>query len=277
MVELEQCDVTCVEPEKVAAVLARLPDEGAAHELAETFRILSDPGRGAAGTSSPPSTTPTCGSCSTSGSSTSGIAMADDLAVLARRARLLAWGTNAWHVVEFAVALASGIAASSTALIGFGVDSLIEALAGFVVIWRFTGRRGGSALAEGQAQRLVAVSFFLLAAYVGADTLRTLASGHHPQTSWPGIVLAAFAAVTMPLVASAKHRLGHRLHSLAAVREGHQNQLCGYLSLALLVGLGANAAFGWWWADSLVALFIVAVAVREGIQGWRGDACCDAC
>jgi divalent metal cation (Fe/Co/Zn/Cd) transporter len=123
----------------------------------------------------------------------------------------------------------------------------------------------------------VAVSFFVLAAYVAADTLRTLASGHHPQTSWPGIALAAFAAVTMPLVAAAKHRLGHRLHSLAAVREGHQNKLCGYLSLALLVGLGANALFGWWWADSLVALLIVGVAIREGVQGWRGDACCDAC
>jgi divalent metal cation (Fe/Co/Zn/Cd) transporter len=200
-----------------------------------------------------------------------------DLAVLARRARLLAWGSNAWHLTEFAVAVASGIAASSTALIGFGVDSLIEALAGFVVIWRFTGHRSASALAERKAQRLVAVSFFILAAYVSVDTVRTLVGGHHPHPSWPGIVLAAFAAVTMPLLAAAKHRLGHRLDSLAAVREGQQNQLCGYLSLALLVGLGANALFGWWWADPLVALFIVAVAVREGVQGWRGDACCDAC
>jgi divalent metal cation (Fe/Co/Zn/Cd) transporter len=203
--------------------------------------------------------------------------MPDDLAVLQRRARLLAWGSNAWHLIEFAVAVAAGIAASSTALIGFGVDSLIEALAGFVVIWRFTGGRRASESAEGRAQRLVAVSFFVLAAYICVDTFRALAGGQHPHVSWPGIALAAFTAVAMPVLAGAKHRLGHRLDSLATVREGRQNTLCGYMSLALLLGLGANALAGWWWADSLVALFIAGVAVREGILGWRGDACCDAC
>jgi divalent metal cation (Fe/Co/Zn/Cd) transporter len=196
---------------------------------------------------------------------------------LVGRARLLAWGANAWHMIEFALAVAFGAAASSTALIGFGADSLIEALAGFVVIWRFGRRRSDSAAAERRAQQLVAVSFFVLAAYVVGDTLRTLATGSHPQVSWPGIALAAFTAVTMPLLAIAKRRVGRQLASSATVSEGSQNMVCAYLSVALLAGLGANALFGAWWADSLAALVIAGVAVREGIESWRGDACCDAC
>jgi len=194
---------------------------------------------------------------------------------LVHRARQLAWAANAWHLIEFAVAVAAGVAASSTALIGFGADSVIEALAGFIVIWRFSGGRSESHQAEVRAQRLVGVSFFILAAYVTAETLRTLAAGHHPAVSWPGIALAAFSATTMPLLSVAKHRLGHRLDSVATVREGRQNMVCAYLSVALLVGLGANATFGAWWADSLTAVLIAGVAVREGIESWRGEACCD--
>jgi len=201
----------------------------------------------------------------------------DERARLVGRARLLAWGANAWHVIEFALAVAFGAAASSTALIGFGADSLIEALAGFVVIWRFGQRRSDSEAAERRAQQLVAVSFFVLAAYVVGDTVRTLAGGSHPEVSLPGIALAAFTAVTMPLLAIAKRRVGRRLASSATVSEGSQNMVCAYLSVALLVGLGANAAFGAWWADSLAALVIAGVAIREGIESWRGDACCDAC
>ncbi|MEA2567767.1 MAG: hypothetical protein QOD49_2944, partial [Actinomycetota bacterium] len=196
---------------------------------------------------------------------------------LVARARLLAWGANAWHMIEFAIAVAAGVASSSTALVGFGADSLIEALAGFVVIWRFARRRSESAAAERRAQQLVAISFFLLAAYVVGDTVRTLAGASHPQVSWPGIALAAFTAVTMPLLAMAKRRVGRQLDSAATVSEGSQNMVCAYLSVALLVGLGANAAFGAWWADSLAALVIAGVAIREGIESWRGDACCDAC
>lgn len=195
---------------------------------------------------------------------------------LERRARLLAWGGIGWHVVEFAIALAAGLAAGSIALIGFGADSLVEALAGGVVLWLFTGNRRGSSTAERRAQQLIAVSFFVLAAYVGIEALRTLLSGDHPSVSWVGIGLAAFTAPTMPLLAYTKRRLGNQLHSAATVKEAAQTQLCAYLSIALLLGLGANALAGWWWADPLTALVIAAVAVREGRESWRGEGC-DCC
>jgi divalent metal cation (Fe/Co/Zn/Cd) transporter len=196
---------------------------------------------------------------------------------LERRARLLAWGGIAYHFVEFAIALGAGIAASSIALIGFGADSLIEALAGFVVLWLFTGARVGSHAAERRAQQLIAASFFVLAAYVGVESVRTLAGGHHPKASWLGIGLAAFTTVTMPLLASVKRRVGHRLGSAATVQEASQTQLCAYLSVALLVGLVLNAAAGLWWADPAAALIIAAVALREGRESWRGEGCCDTC
>jgi divalent metal cation (Fe/Co/Zn/Cd) transporter len=196
---------------------------------------------------------------------------------LERRARLLAWGGIAYHFVEFAIALGAGIAASSIALIGFGADSLIEALAGFVVLWLFTGARIGSEGAERRAQQLIAVSFFVLAAYVGVEAVRTLAGGQHPEASWIGIGLAAFTTATMPLLARVKRRVGNQLGSAATVKEASQTQLCAYLSIALLIGLVANAAAGLWWADPLAALFIAGVAVKEGRESWRGEGCCDAC
>ncbi len=196
---------------------------------------------------------------------------------LERRTRLLAWGGIGWHVVECAIALAAGLAAGSIALIGFGADSLIEALAGGVVLWLFTGRRRGSSTAERRAQQLIAVSFFLLAGYVGVEALRTLVNADHPAASWVGIGLASFTAPTMPLLAYAKRRLGNELHSAATVKEAAQTQLCAYLSIALLLGLAANALAGWWWADPLAALFIAAVAFKEGRESWRGEGCCDAC
>ena len=196
---------------------------------------------------------------------------------LERQTRFLAWGGIGWHVVEFAIALAAGLTAGSIALIGFGADSLIEALAGAVVLWLFTGKRRGSSSAERRAQQLIAVSFFLLAAYVGVEALRTLVNADHPAASWVGIGLAAFTAPTMPLLAYAKRRLGNQLHSSATVKEAAQTQLCAYLSIALLLGLGANALAGWWWADPLAALAIAAVALKEGRESWRGEGCCDAC
>jgi len=196
---------------------------------------------------------------------------------LERRTRLLAWGGIAWHVVEFAIAIGAGLAAGSIALIGFGADSLIEALAGGVVLWLFTGTRRGSSSAERRAQQLIAVSFFLLAGYVGVEALRTLVNADHPAASWVGIGLAAFTAPTMPLLAYAKRRVGNQLHSSATVKEAAQTQLCAYLSIALLLGLGANALAGWWWADPLAALIIAAVALKEGRESWRGEGCCDAC
>jgi len=190
---------------------------------------------------------------------------------------MLAWGGIAWHFVEFGIALGAGVAASSIALIGFGADSLIEALAGFVVVWLFTGSRLHSETAERRAQQMIAASFFVLATYVTFESIRTLAGGQHPETSWVGIGLAAFTALTMPLLATAKRRVGNKLHSAAAVKEASQTSLCAYLSVALLVGLLANALAGWWWADPAAALVIAAIALREGRESWRGEGCCDAC
>jgi divalent metal cation (Fe/Co/Zn/Cd) transporter len=192
---------------------------------------------------------------------------------LERQARGLAWVGIGWHVIEFGIALGAGLAASSIALIGFGIDSLIESLAGFVVLWLFTGRRLTSPTAERRAQQMIAISFFALAAYVGIEAVRSLIIGLEPEPSWVGIGLAAFTAPTMPLLALAKRRIGHKLGSAATVQEASQTQLCAYLSIALLVGLGANALFGWWWADPLSALVIAGLALREGRESWRGDSC----
>jgi divalent metal cation (Fe/Co/Zn/Cd) transporter len=196
---------------------------------------------------------------------------------LVKRAKLLAWGGIAWHFVEFTIAVGAGIAASSIALIAFGADSLIESVAGFIVLWRFAASRSGSEAAERRAQQLIAVSFFILAAYVAAESIRTLVAADHPEASWIGIALAAVTAPAMPLLARAKRRVGNRLGSAATVQEGVQNMVCAYLSVALLIGLLANALLGWWWADPTAALVIAAVALREGRESWRGEGCCDTC
>jgi divalent metal cation (Fe/Co/Zn/Cd) transporter len=198
---------------------------------------------------------------------------AGERARLTRRLRLLAWAGIGWHVVEFLIAIVAGLAASSIALVGFGVDSAIEALAGLVVVWLFAARRAGSASAERRAQQLIAASFLVLATYIAIEAGRSLLGGAEPQASWAGIALAAFTAPTMPLLAREKARIGRRLGSAAAVSEGAQTMLCAYLSVALLVGLGANALFGWWWADPVTGLVVAAVAIREGVNGWRGEAC----
>ena len=197
-----------------------------------------------------------------------------DRHALERRARALAWIGIGWGVVEFAVAIGAGITAGSIALIGFGADSLIEAVSGFVVIWLFTGGRRSSHTAERRAEILIAALFFVLAAYIGAEAIATLVNRDHPAVSWVGIVLAAVTAVAMPVLARAKRRVGAALQSAATVNEAGQTQLCAYLSVALLVGLGANALLGWWWADPLAALAIAGVAVQEGRSSLRGDDCC---
>src|SRR4051812_16412237 len=194
----------------------------------------------------------------------------EDRAALVRRARMLAWLGVGWHVIEAAIAILAGAAASSIALIGFGADSLIESAAGLVIVWRFAT---ASEHAERRAQRLIAISFYVLAAYVAVEASRSLIGGHEPAASWVGIGLAAFTAATMPPLAIAKSRVAQQIGSSATHAEGRQNMVCAYLSLGLLVGLGANALLGWWWADPLTALAIAAVAVREGRDAWRGDAC----
>ncbi len=200
-------------------------------------------------------------------------APAPERARLERRARLLAHGGNAWHVVEFAVALGAGLAAGSIALVAFGADSLIEVLAAGVVVWLFTSGRGSSRAAERRAQQIIAGSFFLVAGYVGIESLRDLVGGHHPSASLVGIGLAAFTAPTMPLLARAKRKVGHALGSAATVSEAEQNQICAYLAIALLVGLLLNAVAGWWWADPAAALVVAAVAAKEGRESWQGRTC----
>ena len=193
-----------------------------------------------------------------------------------RRARRLAWGGNAWHLIEFAIALGAGIAAGSVALVGFGADSIIEVFSGSVIAWLFSGGRGVSEDAERRARRLVAASYFALAAFIAVESLRDLIGGHHPQPSSIGIALATVTAVTMPILARAKRRVGKKLASAATTAEAEQNQICAYLSIALLVGLLANALFGWWWADPGAALVIAAIATYEGTQAWSSDerSCC---
>jgi divalent metal cation (Fe/Co/Zn/Cd) transporter len=198
-------------------------------------------------------------------------------AQLVSRARLLAWLGIGWHVIEAAIAFAAGVAAGSIALVGFGADSLAETFAGLIVVWRFADRRTESESAEQRAQRLIGLSFFLVAAYVAVEALRTLVAADHPNASWVGIGLAAVTLVTMPALASAKARVGEGLGSSATKSEGRQNLLCAYLSAGLLVGLSANALLSWWWADPATALLIAGVAVKEGREAWRGEACCDLC
>lgn len=198
-------------------------------------------------------------------------------AALERRAKFLAWGGNAWHLVEFAIAVTAGIAAGSVALIGFGIDSAIELLAGGVIVWLFSGGRGSSHTAERHAQKLIAASYAVLVAYIAVEAVRDLAGSHHPAASWVGIGLAAVTAPTMPVLARAKQNVGRRLNSSATVSEASQNMICAYLSIALLVGLLANALLGWWWADPIAALAIAAIAAKEGIASWQGESCCDAC
>jgi divalent metal cation (Fe/Co/Zn/Cd) transporter len=194
-------------------------------------------------------------------------------AALEQRAKLLAWGGNAWHLIEFAVAVGAGVAAGSVALIGFGIDSVIEAFAGGVIVWLFSGGRGSSHAAERRAQRLVAAGYAILVVYIGVEAIRDLTGSHRPEASWIGVGLAAFTAPTMPLLARAKRDVGRKLSSSAAVSEAGQNLICAYLSLALLTGLLANALLGWWWADPASALVIAAVAAREGVESWGGGGC----
>ena len=174
---------------------------------------------------------------------------------------------------EGAVGVTAATVAGSVALLGFGVDSAIEGLASAIVIWRFTGRRHGSRTAELRARRLVAISFFLLASYIAQDVVRALIAGRHPATSWVGIGLAISSIVVMPVLGRAKQRVGELLGSAATAGEGSQNLLCAYMAAGVLVGLGANAALGWWRLDPVIAMGIAALSVREGCEAWRGDGC----
>ncbi len=175
---------------------------------------------------------------------------------------------------EGAIAIAAGIVAASPALIGFGIDSAIEGFASLVIVWRFTGARLLSEAAERRAQVLVAIQFFLLAPYVGYESLDSLLAGEPPDPSWVGIGLAVTSLLVMPYLGRAKQRISERMGSVALKGEGQQNILCSYLSGALLVGLAGNALLGLWWLDPAAGLVIAAAALREGVESWRGEGCC---
>lgn len=194
----------------------------------------------------------------------------------ARRAKALSWLSLIWMGLEGGIAIVAGIAAGSIALIGFGLDSGIEGAASVVIIWRFTGARIHSHAAERRAQKLVAIQFFILAPYVAYEAIAHLAAGEHPEVSPLGMALTASSVIGMPLLGIAKQRVARRLGSQATHGEGTQNLLCAYLAAAVFLGLAANALVGAWWLDPFAALLVAAVAVREGVQTWRGEGCCAA-
>lgn len=192
---------------------------------------------------------------------------------LARRARLLSWLTLGWLGVEAGVAIGAALIAGSVALLGFGLDSGIEAVASLIVIWRFTGTRLRSPRSERRAQKLVAVSFFLLAPYIAVEAVRALATGDRAETTVVGIILTAGTALLEPPLGIAKRHLGARLGSAATAGEGAQNLLCSYLAIAVLAGLLANTLLRWSWLDGVVALVIARWAIVEGRRAWHGDSC----
>jgi divalent metal cation (Fe/Co/Zn/Cd) transporter len=192
--------------------------------------------------------------------------------VLRRRIRLLVAATISYNLVEAVVAITAGALASSTALMGFGLDSVVEVSSAAAVAWQFSAadphRR------EKVTLRLIAVSFFGLAAYVAVESVRALAGSIEPGHSPVGIGLAALSLLVMPVLSWAQRRTGRQFGSASAVADSKQTLLCTYLSGVLLAGLVVNATVGWWWADPVAALVIAVVAVKEGRQAWRGDTCC---
>lgn len=194
---------------------------------------------------------------------------------LRRRVRLLVAATISYNLVEAVIAITAGTIASSTALVGFGLDSIIEVASATAVMWQFSSRDPEAR--ERVALRIIAFSFFALAAYVSVESVRALLGAADVEHSSVGIVLAAVSLVVMPVLSRAQRRAGRALGSTSAVADSKQTLLCTYLSGVLLAGLVLNSVLGWWWADPLAALILAAVAVKEGREAWRGEACCDTC
>ena len=197
---------------------------------------------------------------------------AAERARLGRRAQLLAGASVTYNVVEAVVAITAGLVAGSVALVGFGLDSVVEVSSGLIILWQFRHRLPEAR--ERQALRLMAFSFFALAAYVAFESVRALVFGGEPDASPVGIGLAAASLVIMPFLSWAQRRTGKALGSNAVVADSTQTLLCTYLSAVLLAGLLLNATLGWSWADPIAGLVIAAVAVREGLEAWRGEGCC---
>src|ERR1035437_10344330 len=192
----------------------------------------------------------------------------------ARHAKTLAWFSLAWMTGEGVLGLVAGIAANSISLIGWALGSVIEGLASIIVIWRFTGTRTVSETSERHAQRAVAISFFLLAPYIAVESIRDFGGGHQITPSVLGALVTAASLLVMPLLGRAKQRLGERLDSGATTGEGIQNYLCAAQAGAVLLGLGATAAFGWTWLDPVIGLLLAGWAVYEGLKAWHGEDCC---
>jgi divalent metal cation (Fe/Co/Zn/Cd) transporter len=191
---------------------------------------------------------------------------------LQRRIRQLVAATISYNVLEAAVALAEGTRVSSSALIGFGLDSVVEISSAAAVAWQFSAKDPETR--EKAALRFIAMSFFALAAYVAVDAVLSLFGVGEARPSLIGIALAAASLVIMPVLSLAQRRSGRELGSLSAVADSKQTLLCTYLSAILLVGLVLNSLWGWSWADPVAALGIATIAVREGLNAWRGDSCC---
>jgi len=191
---------------------------------------------------------------------------------LRTRALQLAWATVVWNLIEAFVAIVAGTAAGSAVLVGFGLDSTIEVASALVIIWQFSGV---DEKREQHALRLIAVSFFALAAYVSIRAVLDLTGANEADTSTVGIALAIASLIVMPALAIAKRRTGQQLGSVTVTADSQQTWLCTYLSVILLVGLVMNSTIGWWWADPIAALIIAALAAREGVEAWNGDTCCD--
>jgi divalent metal cation (Fe/Co/Zn/Cd) transporter len=196
-----------------------------------------------------------------------------------RRVTLLNNLTIAWNVIEGVVAILAGLAAASISLLGYGLDSAVEVSTSIVLAWRLRQeQRGGCMTAyDRRATRLIAVCFAVLAAWVGFEAVRQLAAQEAPDASVPGMVIAGLSLLIMPALARAKKRLGPVLGSQAVVSEARQTELCAYMSGVVLLGLAANAALGWWWADPVAALAIAAVAAYEARRSWLADSLEDTC
>lgn len=200
-------------------------------------------------------------------------------ASLVRRALALEYLTVGWNVVEGVIAIGAALAAGSVALFAFGIDSFVESTSGAILIWRLLAERHARDAAsierlEHRARRLVAVSLFALAAWVTFDAAKALWSGERPDASMIGTVLTAVSVVVMQWLARAKRRIARELGSRALEADSFQTTACVYLSIAALAGIALNAALGWWWADSVSALVIAALVVREGKEAWEGRDCC---
>ncbi len=199
----------------------------------------------------------------------------DEPGRLVRRAKALSWLSVAWMTIEAGVAIVAALIAGLVALLGFGLDSLIELASASIVIWRFTGARSQSEAAERRAQRLIAACFAALTLYLLYAGVRTLADGSHPATSWPGVAICAGAVIIMPLLARAKAQVAVRLGSAATAGDAVQSWLCALAAAGVLLSILANAALGWWWLDPVIGIGIAGLAGHEARAAWAGEGCSD--